>query len=204
MIAITAQFWKIVSAIPRSGLRCWRWNCDRGEVITISERWSWSQEEDYDRGAIQKNIIRDLRVRIAILAMKSRSQRYCTYRGVVNAIAGKIERSRRSCSDLNVMIAIAAQFWKIVSAIPRLGLRCWRWNRDRGGVITISARWSWSQEEDYDRGAIQKNIIRDLRVRMVKIERSWRSYSDLSGMIVIAGRWSRSRRQTVFILARWY
>ena len=187
MIAIAAQFWKIVSAIPRSGLRCWRWNRDRGEVITISARWSWSQEEDYDRGAIQKNIIRDLMVRIAILAMKSRSQRYCTYRGVV--------------------IAIAAQFWKIISAIPRLGLRCWRWNRDRGEFITISARWSWSQEEYYDRGAIQKNIICDLRVRMViagKIERSWRSYSDPSGMTVIAGRWLRSRRQTVSILARWY
>ena len=44
------------------------------------------------------------------------------------------------------------------------------------------------QEEDYDHGAIQKNIIRDLRVRMVKIERSLQSYSNLSGMIVIAGR----------------
>ena len=60
-----------------------------------------------NRGAIQKNIIRDLRVRIVILAMKSRSQRYYTYRGVVIAIAGKIERSWRSYSDLSGMIVVA-------------------------------------------------------------------------------------------------
>ena len=56
---------------------------------------------------IQKNIIRDLRVRIAILAMKSRSQWYCTYRGMVIAIAGKIERSQRNDRDRRKMIAIA-------------------------------------------------------------------------------------------------
>ena len=90
MIAIAAQFWKIVSAIPRSGLRSWWWNRDRGEIITISARWSLSQEEDYDRGAIQKNIIRDLRVRIAMKSVLYLSRRGDRDRGENKAIVAKL------------------------------------------------------------------------------------------------------------------
>ena len=48
---------------------------DRGEVIAISARWSWLREDDRDWGAILKSRISDPKVRIASLAIKSRSQR---------------------------------------------------------------------------------------------------------------------------------
>ena len=106
MIGIAEQFWKAVSAIPGSGLRSWRWNRNRSEVIMISTRWSWSQEEDCNRGAIRKNSIQDLRVWITILVMKLRPQWHCTYCGVVISITAKIERSQRNDRNHRKMIAI--------------------------------------------------------------------------------------------------
>ena len=58
---------------------------------------------------ILKNRTCNPKVKIAILAMKSQSQWYCTYHGVVIAIAGKIERSWRSYSNLSGMIVIAGR-----------------------------------------------------------------------------------------------
>ena len=105
---------------------------DRGEVIAISARWSWLREDDRDWGAILKSRISDPKVRIASLAIKSRSQRSYNDLSPMIMIEGRRLRSGRDSEKLSIR-----DF--------RSGLRSWRWNRDRSVIVLIAAWWFRSQ-----------------------------------------------------------
>ena len=125
---------------------------DRGEVIAISARWSWLREDDRDWGAILKSRISDPKVRIASLAIKSRSQR--SYNDLSPMIAARFRkikyprfqvwiailamksRSQRHCTYRGVLISIAAKIE-----------RSWRSYSDLSGMIVIAGRWLRSRRQ---------------------------------------------------------
>ena len=199
---------KHLSAIAPQWPRSRRDGSNRGSIVhiaarfrliapCIATRWLWSRRDISDSDAVEVNH-----------ACNSDATTACW------------SRSWQSYSDLSVMILIAGKWSRLQHNFEKSYLQSQ--GQDHSDVIMISARWSWSQEEDCDRGMIGKNSIRiailvmksrsqwhcTYRVVVIsitaKIERSWRSESDLSEMIVIAGRRLQSRRQTAFILARWY
>ena len=125
MIAIAAWLWKIVSAISGVGLQSWRRNRDRCGIVLIAAWWSRSRRsysdhqcDDCDGDAILKNRIRDLRVRIPILSMKSRSQRHCTYHGLVIAIAARFS----NVTSPAISPAAAEKFWERIMEISISGV----------------------------------------------------------------------------------
>ena len=106
------------------------------------------------------------------------------------AIAAKLKRSQRDDRD--------------GGAISGAGLRSWRWNRDRCGIVLIAAWWSRSRRRYSDRGeviaiisamiVIAKNRMCDLRVMIAILSmksRSQRLWTHRGLVIAIAARFSK-------------